>query len=49
LVDLPCSLVLDTLLLPVDYWAHRRYADARAAQTARIMELETRTRTPPAE
>ncbi|HEY2386431.1 MAG TPA: YceK/YidQ family lipoprotein [Candidatus Binatia bacterium] len=48
-VDLPASLVLDTLLLPVDYWAHRRYADARAAHEARIMELQTRARTPPAE
>ena len=42
LVDLPLSGVLDTVLLPRDYVAHRRYAQAMAAHRLRVEELERR-------
>jgi len=42
LVDLPLSGVLDTVLLPRDYVAHRRYAQAMAAHRLRVEEMERR-------
>jgi len=39
LVDLPFSAALDTILLPADYVAHRRYDHARTIYEARLTEL----------
>jgi uncharacterized protein YceK len=39
LMDLPLSGVVDTVLLPVDWWRHRRYWYARNVHDERVKEL----------
>lgn len=47
LADLPLSAALDTLLLPFDYLAHRRYRTEKAAHDERVAELRRRSRSAP--